>query len=151
MSQQQIRVITILALILALSLAVVSFFGAFVADTYTRDAASMAAQGQGQDLVDLVLVVPLLIVSLIFSRKSSKIWTLLLAGIVAYILYSFIIYCFGVHFNRLFLLYCLTLGVSLYLFIIILHSLNGQEVESRLLQRGDTIEVGESSIVFEGE
>ena len=58
MSPQQIKIITLLTLILALALAVVSFFGAFAADTYTRDAASMAAQGQGQDLVDLFLVVP---------------------------------------------------------------------------------------------
>ncbi len=119
-----------MTLILALALAVVSYFGAFAADTYTRDAASMAAQGQGQDLVDLFLVVPLLLVSLFFLRNGSKLWTLLFSGIVSYILYSFVIYCFGVHFNRLFLLYCLTLGASLYLFIIVIHSLNGQAVES---------------------
>jgi len=59
------KAIVLLSTLMAAALAVVSFFGAFDASTYERDAASMAAQGAGQDLVDLVLVVPLLVISLV--------------------------------------------------------------------------------------
>ncbi len=52
------KILTILTLLLALSLAVVSIAGAFFPDTYARDSASMATQGIGQDLVDLFVGAP---------------------------------------------------------------------------------------------
>jgi hypothetical protein len=128
MQTNQLKILTILTLLLAVSLTIVSFFGAFVPDTYERDWASMAAQGKGQDMVDLFFVVPLLLLSFIFVQRNSKVAYLIYSGTVFYILYSFFIYCFGVHFNKLFLLYCLTLGLSLYAFILIMCLLNRMEV-----------------------
>jgi hypothetical protein len=122
-----LRVLTIL---LAISLAIVSVFGGFVAGTYARDAASMAAQGMGQDLVDLFLVVPLLLLSFIFFTRGSRVAALIYGGTLFYILYSFIIYCFGVHFNRMFLLYCTTLGLSMYAFILFMGKMMREDVGS---------------------
>ena len=124
------KILTGLTVGLAASLAIVSVFGAFVPITYERDAPSMAAQGMGQDWVDLFLVVPLLVFSLIFMLGGSRIASYFYGGTVFYILYSFFIYCFGVHFNRLFLLYCLTLGLSLYTFALFVCALNRQDVQS---------------------
>lgn len=121
--------LSVLSLALAAALAVVSVFGAFFSSTYERDAPSMAAQGMGQDLVDLFLVVPLLVISLTLVLKGSRAAHFIFGGTVLYILYSFVIYAFGVHFNRLFLLYCLILGLSCYTLIIFLFRLNGMEVE----------------------
>lgn len=117
------RILRILTILLAISLTLVSVAGVFVPGTYSRDAASMAAQGVGQDFVDLFLVVPLLVISFFFSARGNRIGALLYSGTVFYIMYSFIIYCFGVHFNQLFLLYCFTLGVSLYAFIVVMADL----------------------------
>jgi hypothetical protein len=108
----------ILTILIMITLSVVSVFGAFFPGTYERDSASMAAQGMGQDLVDLFLVIPLLGVSLILMIRGSRVWTLIYGGLLFYILYSFIIYSLGVHFNRLFLVYCATLGLSTFAFII---------------------------------
>ena len=55
--------------------------------------------------------------------------TLLYSGTLGYIMYSFIIYCFGVYFNQFFLLYCLTLSLSLYAFILVFSDLKKQKVE----------------------
>jgi hypothetical protein len=115
---------------MTIALAVVSFFGAFDAATYERDAASMAAQGAGQDLVNLVFVVPLLIFSLIFMLRNSRISSFIFGGTVFYILYSFCIYAFGLHFNKFFLLYCLILGSSLYLFILVIHKFAKMDVQN---------------------
>ena len=38
-------------------------------------------------------------------------------GVLCYLIYTFIIYCFAVHFNRLFVIYCINLGLSFYSFI----------------------------------
>jgi hypothetical protein len=106
----------------------VSVAGAFLPGTYERDSHSMAAQGMGQDLVDLFLGVPLLMITFIYASRGSRVARLLYAGILFYILYSFVIYCFGVHFNRLFLLYCFTLALSLYAFIIVMIGFGKEDV-----------------------
>jgi hypothetical protein len=125
-----LSIINILTVLLAVLLTIISICGAYVADTYQRDHPSMAAQGIGQDLVDLFFVVPLLVTTLILMNKKYKSAMLIFGGIVFYILYSFVIYCFGVHFNQLFLLYCLTLGISFYLFIIYVSYLKGLNVQN---------------------
>jgi hypothetical protein len=124
-----LRTITVLSILLAVSLSVVSFSGAFLPGTYKREVPSMAAQGTGQDLVDLFLVVPLLILSLVLVRRKVKAALFLFGGTVFYIVYSFVIYAFGVHFNSLFFLYCSTLGLSLYLFILVMSEAGRMEVE----------------------
>ncbi len=129
MKEHQLFVIRILAILLAALLIVVSSFGAFVEATYSREVSSMATQGVGQDLVNLFIVSPLLLLSLIFMEKNSKAATFIFGGTVLYVLYSFVIYSFGVHFNNLFLLYCLILGSSLYLFILYISYVSGMDVK----------------------
>jgi hypothetical protein len=124
-----LRTITILSVLLAVSLAVVSFSGAFIPRTYDREVPSMAAQGTGQDIVNLFLVVPLLILTLVFAHKKSRVAVFVFGGTVFYVLYSFVVYAFGVHFNSMFLLYCATLGLSLYLFILFMMGMSEREVE----------------------
>jgi hypothetical protein len=124
------NILKVLSVMLAAALVVVSIFGAFIPATYERDAPSMAAQGMGQDWVDLFLVVPLLLLSLMFMFRGSRVAAYIYGGTLFYILYSFFIYAFGVHFNRLFLLYCLTLGVSLYAFVLFMYELSRQDVEN---------------------
>ncbi len=130
MTMPFLKILRILTIILALLLTVVSVAGAFLPGTYARDSASMAAQGTGQDLVDLFLGVPLLLVSFFYAARGNRTATLVYAGILFYIMYSFIIYCFGVWFNRFFLLYCATLGVSLYSFILVMSGLGRADVSS---------------------
>ena len=130
MQLKQIKLITTLTIILSISLAIVSYFGAFISSTYSRDSISMGVQGMGQDIVDLFIVVPLLILSLIFVRKGKVNSYFIFSGLLFYILYSFVIYSFGVHFNNLFLLYCLTLGTSLYAFIIMVVQLTKLDIQN---------------------
>lgn len=128
MNLPYLKSLRILTLLLAVSLAIVSVAGGFLPDTYERDSASMAAQGVGQDLVDLFLGVPLLIASFLSAARGNRKGRLLYAGILFYIMYSFIIYSFGVYFNRLFLLYCFTLCLSLYAFILVMSGLSRDDV-----------------------
>ena len=127
MDNVQLRTLTILSILLAITLAIASFFGIFITDTYERDTASMAAQGIGQDIVNLFFVLPILIISLVFIQRNSKMAWLIFSGTLLYIMYSFVIYCFGVNFNRMFLIYCATLGLSLYAFILALIKLNSMD------------------------
>jgi hypothetical protein len=136
------KAIVVLTVLMTAGLAVVSIFGAFDPGTYARDAPSMAAQGAGQDLVDLFLVVPGLAVSLALVLRGSRIALFVFAGVVFYVLYSFFIYAFGVHFNRFFLVYCLVLGTALYAFVLLVIDLSRMPVETWAEDRAPTRLVG---------
>jgi hypothetical protein len=128
MKPQNLKILRWLTPLLALTLSIVSFAGAFLPAAYSRDSASMAAQGAGQDMVDLFLVVPLILLSYLFMAKGNRTAFLIYGGVVIYILYSFVIYAFGIHFNRFFLLYCATLGISLYTFLVWMSAVKHSEV-----------------------
>jgi len=123
------KILRILTILLAISLAIVSVAGAFFPETYSRDSPSMGAQGVGQDLVDLIVGVPLLLLSFYYTSRGNRVASLIYGGTLFYIMYSFIIYCFGINFNRFFLFYCLTLSLSLYSFILFFSELRQQKVE----------------------
>jgi hypothetical protein len=125
-----LKILRILTILLSISLALVSIAGAFFPETYARDHPSMAAQGVGQDLVDLFIAMPLILISYYYASRGRRLAVLIYGGTLGYILYSFIIYSFGVHFNRFFLLYCLTLSLSLYAFILLISDLKQQHVEN---------------------
>ena len=100
-----IKSISILTIIMSSPLIIVSYYGVFVPNTYIHETSSLAAQGIGQDIVNLFFVTPLLLVSLYLVHKERKIAYIIFSGTVSYILYSFVIYSLGIHFNNLFLLY----------------------------------------------
>ncbi|HET9990998.1 MAG TPA: hypothetical protein VFQ65_20845 [Kofleriaceae bacterium] len=86
--------------------------GIFVPAIYARETASWAAQGSGQDWVDLVIAGPALVIAALCSLGGDRRARLVTAGLLLYTSYSFAIYAFAVHFNALFLVYCAVLGGS---------------------------------------
>lgn len=104
----------ILSLPLALLLAAAAIGGIFVPAVYAREHPFWAAQGLGQDWVDLVLVSPMLAALSYLTLKQSRIGALLLAGTLAYVLYSMVLYAFFMHFGPLFLVYAAALGLAFY-------------------------------------
>jgi hypothetical protein len=49
--------------------------------------------------------------------RGSRGALVVLSGTLVYLVYSFVLYAFAMHFNVLFLVYCATLGVSFYLLL----------------------------------
>jgi hypothetical protein len=112
-SQHQKIVIT-LSVLIALLIIGISLVGIFSPNFYAREAPNWQVQSVGQDYIDLVLIVPALLMTAMITRKSISKGILLWAGVLLYLVYTFTIYAFDVHFNQLFILYCLTLGLSFY-------------------------------------
>jgi hypothetical protein len=108
------KVIPILSLPLTIFAGVSSCAGILIPDFYSSETLNWQAQSAGQDIIDLFLIVPVLLVSAFFARRHNKNALLIWAGTVMYLSYTFLIYCFDVHFNRLFIIYCMTLGLSFY-------------------------------------
>ncbi len=132
MRSDRLKKIEILILIMAAALAVVSAFGGFAENAYAREVESLAVQGIGQDRFDLFAVVPLLLAGLLMLRRNTLKALIVLEGTVGYVLYSFVIYAFGIHFNQMFLLYCLILGLALFTFILIFRELQSAHAAAAL-------------------
>ncbi len=116
-NEQGNRIIVRLSFPICILLVIVSCVGLFFPNTYSAETPSWTAQAFGQDIFDLFLVVPFLLITVIFIRKRSRKALLMWSGAVLYLIYSFVIYCFAVHFNNLFIAYCLILGLSFYSFV----------------------------------
>lgn len=85
---------------------------------YYNDSISMASQARAQDIVTIIIGIPLLIVSLLLVNKNSLLGRLLLTGTVGYFLYTYVSYSFLVTYNKLFLLYIILMSLSFFCFII---------------------------------
>lgn len=98
----------------AILVAAASAAGVFTHLVYARETASWTAQGVGQDWANLLLVVPGIFVTTWMTRRGSEAAVAAWRGLIIYVLYSYVLYAFFLHFNRLFLVYIAILGLSFY-------------------------------------
>lgn len=111
------RLILRLALPLMVLLAASSSWGIFIKDFYAAETYNWQVQSRGQDWIDLLLITPAFIVTSILAYRENKAALLVWGGVVLYLIYTFTIFSFSVHFNSMFVVYCVILGLSFYAFI----------------------------------
>ncbi|HEX5171012.1 MAG TPA: hypothetical protein VFW11_17675 [Cyclobacteriaceae bacterium] len=107
---------------LILLLITTSSVGVFVSNFYSHETVNWQTQSVAQDAIDLFVVCPVLIVTSLLAFRNKRMASLILSGTLLYVIYTFVIFCFNVHFNSLFLFYCFILGLSFYLFIYLIYS-----------------------------
>lgn len=100
--------------VLALLLAAVSLGGLLSPSAYARETAGWTTQAIAQDCFDLFVAVPAIAAATWWAAHGSRRGRIVLAGFSLYAVYTLAIYCFAVHFNQLFLVYCAGFGVALY-------------------------------------
>ncbi len=108
------RIIIIASALIAVLAIVASGAGLFMNGLYKNDTKSGAAQEQGNDLVTLVLCVPLFAVSTYYAAKGSLRGRLVWTGMVFYFLYTYAMMSFMTAYNQLFLVYVAIYSLSLY-------------------------------------
>jgi hypothetical protein len=101
---------------IAVLVAIVAGAGFFIEDLY-RDTPLNVAQAAGQDLVTLVVALPVLVVSAILAVRGSSRAHLVWLGVLVYLVYTYAMYALAIQFNPLFLVYVALLGCSLYALI----------------------------------
>lgn len=107
---------------LAVFVIIVSYAGLFIPETYAKETPNWQAQAFGQDIINLFLITPLLLITSWFAYKKSRVALLVWSGLLVYLIYTFVLFCFAVHFNYLFIIYCFTLGFAFYAFLCFLFS-----------------------------
>ncbi len=102
---------------------------------YYWDTVSSAAQAQANDLVMLVVGLPLLAVSFWLSLHESLRGRLLLAGTLGFILYTYITMSFGAMYNQFFLVYVAIFSLSLFAFILTMMSFDLKSLPGKFSER----------------
>jgi len=85
---------------------------------YYYDTVSSAAQMQGNDLVTLVVGLPLLIISALLAFRGSLRGKLLMTGTLGFFLYTYMSMASLASYNALFLIYVVIFALSFYAFIL---------------------------------
>ena len=102
---------------------------------YAYDTVSMAAQQQGNDLIALVVGLPLLAVSTWLAFRGSLRGRLLLTGTLAFLLYTYMSMSMLTSFNALFLVYVALFTLSLHAFILSMLSFDLKTLPERFSER----------------
>jgi len=106
------RLLLSLSLPLTALVAFTSAVGLWYPSIYAAATPNWTFQTVGQDAIDLFVIVPMLIFSLVYARNDNRLSLVMWGGINMYLVYTFIIYCFDIRFNNLFVLYCFILGLA---------------------------------------
>src|SRR5262249_54707400 len=106
---------------------------------YANETVSMAAQAIGQDVVTLLIGIPLLLTATYLAARRGLRWKLLRAGVLWYFAYTYLLMAFAGAYNQLFLVYVALYSLSLAAFTLSLLAIDvGQlpgQVSSRLARR----------------
>ncbi len=95
-----------------------SVVGLVAADSiYGRETSELSVVAAAQDLVNLVLVGPLMLVLAVRAYQGSLRSWLCWLGCVSFTVYNYAIYAFSIHFGPLFLVWICVLGLSLFALI----------------------------------
>ena len=102
---------------------------------YRYETVPVAAQAIAQDVVTLLVGIPLLVAAMVFFRKGHIRGKLLLAGTLAYFLYTYASFSFGAAYNVLFLVYVALFTLSLFAFILALMATDLSTLSERFSPR----------------
>ncbi|MFW6253131.1 MAG: hypothetical protein ACOC4F_04290, partial [bacterium] len=106
---------------------------------YRNDPVFAGANFRAQDIVTLLIGVPLLAAALLWYRHGSLRGGLLLAGVFGYFLYEYASMSFMAAFNSFFLVYVALMSTSLYGLILTMsaagHTLSDQRIRSSMPRR----------------
>jgi hypothetical protein len=105
------------------------------AGIYRQETDSFADQAAAQDLVNLLLVAPLLLVLGWRAHRGQFGAYLCWLGCLGFTVYNYAIYAFSIHFGPLFLLWVAVLGLSIFALIGSLTAVDPAVIEARLARR----------------
>jgi hypothetical protein len=108
---------------------IVSLMNLLYAPILLKETASARAQVIGQDLVNLILGVPVLYLSMNHSERGSLKARTIWLGLLAYFAYTFLSYCVIFKLNQGFLVYTAAFGLSFYATLLNLAGINTDRLE----------------------
>lgn len=122
MVKNEQKILFLLSAIICILICISSYEGFINPDFYGNETLNWQAQSVGQDLINLFLIGPVLLITSFMVLLKKAFAYPLWAGALLYLIYTYQIYCFNIHFNSYFIAYCLILGLCFYLFVYFVYS-----------------------------
>ncbi len=122
---------TIASLIVTIMMAGVSVAGIFYPDKIYQEDELLEAF-IANDVVSLVIGVPILLLSMWLARRGKLIGLLFWPGALFYVGYNYFVYVFAMPLSWEYILYITLLALSLYTTISLVTSIDGEDVQRRL-------------------
>lgn len=115
---------------------------------YANELVSGATQAIGQDIVTLLVAIPLLLIATYLVARGSLRGRLLQAGALWYFAYTYLLMAFGAAYNPFFLIYVALYSVSLLVFLLSLLSIDAGGLAGPSYHAGSPAErsAGSSSV-----
>ncbi len=123
------KIILILTLPIVILMTINSLIGLFTPGIY-NETDSWLSQCTAQDISNLVFIAPVLLISALLSARGFRVSRFIWGGSILANIYSFLLYGFSIHQNRMFLIYCAILGLSVYAAVVFFADLNGRDYVS---------------------
>lgn len=123
-------------------LAIVASLGGLLIGNLYQDNDFVKSAWFTNDVITLIVAVPLLIASLWFGRKGSLRWQLVLMGMLGYMAYNYAFYLFGAAFNIFFLFYVALFSLSVTSLILGLSNLDMNLISQRFSPKSPVKGVG---------
>jgi hypothetical protein len=138
------------SLLIAILSAITTLSGLFWKGFYSQETVSMGAQAMGQDLVTLLVAIPLLLFSMYLTRKKSLRGQMVWMGSTFYFLYTYASLSFLATYNQLFLVYVALFSLSLYTFLYGIMSLDASALKNSIKPGKTTTVAAVFTIVMAG-
>lgn len=123
-----------------------STIGLTVPGSYAKDGAWGRAVWLGNDVVNLFIFTPLLLIAILLYKRGSAKGILFWLGTQGLITYDYLYYPLAVAYNQYFLLYVAILGISFYSFLFGITGIDFSKYEKYLPGKKSTLVV--SSLMF---
>ncbi len=134
MVEEKGRLLYVLTLFLVLLASISSLGGLFMEGLY-RDNDLVVSAWQGNDIVTLCVVVPMMLIAMYYAAHNSRKASLFWMGSLWYMVYNYMFYMFGATFNYFFLLYVALFTLSTYTLILALIRTSPQELSQYFNRR----------------
>ena len=116
-----------LSVVIVVLATIASVGGLFLGGLY-RDNTLITAAWHGNDFVTLILAIPSMVISMIYSIRGSQRALLIWMGTLWYMVYNYMFYLFGAAFNNFFLVYVVIFTVSIYALILIIIKIDVKKI-----------------------
>jgi len=109
---------------------------------YENMSADVAIQGIAQDYVTLFMGLPLLLISLLWTKKNTLKSKLFLAGVLNYFFLTYLFYMNMAMYNKLFLIYIILVSTSFFAFILTLLNIDIKSISQQFTRKTPTKFIG---------
>lgn len=130
MKQDQFNVSDIILYLILILIIVAGLSGIFIEDLY-RDNLLVRSAWYGNDLITIILAVPIFIVSIMLYKKKEQYGILLLLSMLFYSFYNYAFYLFGAALNDMYLVYAAIFTLSIFTILMIVRKINVEEIAEK--------------------